>query len=95
MEKSTAIINWKIKIIQEIKNILCYENYLELPFYLRNPLTKLRISNHSLQVETERFNLPPLPIDQRKCFFCENFIEDELHSCLIVTATIILKNIKI
>ena len=68
----------KLRLYKKIKNIF-YENYLELHLYLRNPLTKLRISNHSLRVETGRFNLPPLPIDQRKCFFCENFIEDELH----------------
>ena len=51
--------------------------YIELPFYLRNPLTKLQISNYSLRIETGRFNLPPLPINQHKCFSCEDTIEDE------------------
>ena len=49
----------KLKLYKKIKNILCYDNHLKLPFYLINPLTKLRISNHSLQIETGRFNLPP------------------------------------
>ena len=31
------------------KKIYCYENYLELPFYLRNPLIKLRI-NYELEL---------------------------------------------
>ena len=38
----------KLRLYKKIKNIFCYENYLKLPFYLRNPLTKFRISNHSL-----------------------------------------------
>ena len=29
---------------------------------------RLRISNHSVRVETGRFNLPPLPINEHKCF---------------------------
>ena len=33
-------------------HFVMHENYLEIPFYLRNPLTKLRISNHQLQIET-------------------------------------------
>ena len=49
----------KLRLYKKIKNIFCYENYLEVPFYLRNPLTKLRINNHSLQIKTGRLNLPP------------------------------------
>ena len=33
----------KLRLYKKIKNIFCYENYLGLPFYLRNPLTKLMI----------------------------------------------------
>ena len=55
----------KLRLYKRIKNTFNYENYLELPFYLRNPLTKIRISNHSLRIETGRFNLAtPLLIDQ-------------------------------
>ena len=76
-EKSTSINNRKI---EKIKNVFCYENYLVLPFYLRNPLIKLRISYHQLQIETGRYNLLPLPlINQCNCFSCKNKIEDELH----------------
>ena len=34
-----------------------------------------------LRIETGRFTLPPLPIDDRKCFICEDMhmVEDELH----------------
>ena len=37
MEKSIAIINWKIETVYE--NIFCYENYLEPPALLfKKPL---------------------------------------------------------
>ena len=50
----------KLRLYKKIENIFCYENnYLELPFYSRNPLTKLRISNYQLRIETGRYNLPP------------------------------------
>ena len=38
----------KLRLYKKIKNIFGYENYLELPFYLRNPLTKFRIRNHQI-----------------------------------------------
>ena len=66
MEKSTSINNRKI---EKIKNIFCYGNYLVLPFYLRNPLTKLRISYHQLRLETGRYNLPPPTNQPMQLFF--------------------------
>ena len=75
-----TINNRKIKnLYKSIKYDFIYEPYLELPYHLRNPLTKLRISNHPLRIETGRFTLPPLSIDDRKCFICEDMVEDELH----------------
>ena len=69
----------KLRLYRKIKNKFIYENYLDFPLHLRDPPTKLRISNHSLRIENERFNLPPVPVDDRKCFFCNDAIEDELH----------------
>ena len=56
MEKSTT---GKLRSYIRKLKILCYGNYLELPFYLRNLLTRLKISNHQLRIETGRYNLPP------------------------------------
>ena len=69
----------KLRTYKNIKYDFIYEPYLELPFHLRNSLTKLRISNHSLRIETGRFNIPPLPAEDRKCFICDDAVEDELH----------------
>ena len=46
----------KLRLHKKIKNIFCYENYLELQLYLRNSLTKLRISNHQLRFETGKYS---------------------------------------
>ena len=55
--KNLFIQNWnkqlqsttgKLRTYKIIKYDFIYEPYLELPYHLRNPLTKLRISNHPL-----------------------------------------------
>ena len=79
MENQLQSMIGKLRLYKKIKNIFCYENYLELPFYLRNPLTKLRISNHPLQIETGRVNLPPACQSTNTIVFPQNEIEDELH----------------
>lgn len=42
-------------------------------------LTKLRISAHSLAIETGRYGTTKLPADQRFCKFCPTNVEDEVH----------------
>ena len=49
----------KLRSYKKIRNIFGYDNHLELPFYLRNPQTKLRTINHQLRIETTRYNLLP------------------------------------
>ena len=47
----------KLRLYKKLNNVFCYEELrMYVPFYLRNPLMKLRISNHSLRIETGRFN---------------------------------------
>ena len=69
----------KLRVYKEIKHDFNYELHLEFPYYLKNSLAKLRISNHSLRIETGRFSLPSLPIEDRKCFLCRGSVKDELH----------------
>lgn len=45
----------------------------------RREFTKLRISSHRLHVESGRYNKPKIPYELRKCPFCANSIENELH----------------
>lgn len=53
--------------------------YFNIPKFLRNKLTKLRISAHSLAIETGRYCKPVIPSERRFCKFCETLIEDEVH----------------
>ena len=42
-------------------------------------LSRLRLSNHSLLIETGRHLRPKLERHERKCFVCKDDIEDECH----------------
>ena len=72
-----------------LKNQFMYEPYLDQVknFYDRRALTKLRISNHNLEIEQGRYKKPPIPRDLRFCQFCngnhnEKVIGDEIHFLL-------------
>ena len=58
---------WK-KYLYKIKNI----RHKIVP-------TRLRLSNHSLLIETGRHLRPKLERHERKCFICRDEIENELH----------------
>ena len=45
----------------------------------RIALSRFRLSNHNLLIETGRHQRPKLERYERKCFICENKIEDETH----------------
>ena len=80
---------WYSKIMESPKAIsYCkfkYTVYLEKYLYKvknfrhRIFLTRLRLSNHSLLIETGRHLRPKLEREHRKCFICKDEIEDELH----------------
>ena len=56
---------------------------LQSPLRLRRNITKLRISAHSLAVETCRYTRPKTLLVNRTCNFCNNIeIEDEFHMFL-------------
>ena len=47
---------------------------------IRNALTKFRLSDHKLQIESGRHCNPRKPIEDRLCEICNNHeIEDEIH----------------
>ena len=70
----------KLRSYARFKKCFKMENYvLQFPQYIRRNLTKLRISAHSLAIETGRYTRPQkLPIDRRTCFHCDR-VEDEFH----------------
>ena len=45
----------------------------------RKSLTKFRLSNHDLMIETGRHSKPKIPKEERFCPFCTNKVEDEIH----------------
>jgi DNA-binding transcriptional regulator LsrR (DeoR family) len=65
------------KIVMEFKQ----PGYLDydIPKSLRNKLSKIRISAHSLAVETGRYTKPVTPSDQRTCKYCKHIVDDEIH----------------
>lgn len=48
----------------------------------RNVITRWRLSNHKLRIETGRYNTPPTPRNERKCTLCD-VVEDEFHAIFI------------
>lgn len=75
----------KLDFYNTLKKEFKFENYLLLQNYkYRNALTRLRISAHSLYIETGRYVRPPIPREDRFCIFCKcnynhNVTESELH----------------
>ena len=55
------------------------EEYLTVVknFKQRNLLTKVRISNHDLEIEKEKYVGGYRKPEKRKCFHCQEFTEDE------------------
>ena len=72
-------VSRKLRTYQLFKKKLEYELYLNLPRHLRVQLCRLRVSAHSLRIETGRYSLPlPTPVEERLCTTC-GVIEDETH----------------
>ena len=73
----------KLRTYSLFKNTFCLENYvIQLPLHIRRNLTKLRISAHSLAIETGRYSYKPASTltdtGNRLCFNCKT-IESEFH----------------
>ena len=58
-----------------------YLNF-SIPKELRNKLTNLRISAHSLAIEAGRYSKPKTPPYERFCKFCKDQAENESHFLL-------------
>ena len=71
----------KLVFYSQIKGKYEMQDYLKFPIKksVRASLTKLRISAHSLEIETGRYHKPPKPKENRYCNYCKNIVEDECH----------------
>ena len=82
----------RLKFYQKIKEEYGYEEYLNTPnFEKRRLISKLRCSDHTLEVERGRHKPANIrkPEEERKCVYCkQGAIEDEihfLHTCELCT----------
>ena len=65
---------------KHLKTGFMFENYLNvLPERLRVPLSRLRLSSHSLRIETGRYHRARIERNQRLCVLCDSDTEDEYH----------------
>ena len=87
------INSWKNKLAnEEIPRMNVYKvinsnfdthKHLELPYKLRKVISKIRCSNHALEIEKGRHTRPKTPREARLCKICENGeVEDETHFLL-------------
>ena len=72
-------------LYNHVKDKLVYENYLDIiPKTLRNFITRIRISSHSLNVQTGRYHRNRVIRSERYCVYCNlRDVEDEYHFILI------------
>ena len=59
-------------------NHIVYNSFV--PEYLRVVITRWRLSNHDLRIETGRYVRPIIPRNMRFCSVCVESVEDEEHA---------------
>ena len=71
----------KLDLYFKLKDCFNREKYLELPdFNCRQSIAKIRLSAHTLKIETGRYGIHRLERTQRICDFCDKQeVEDEVH----------------
>jgi hypothetical protein len=73
-----------LDLYNNFKTTFIYEPYLDiLPRNYRMYISRLRLSSHSLRIQTERFSVNRIPRNERYCLCCNSLdIEDEYHFIL-------------
>ena len=88
------INNWKLKlntenlsrlqVYKQINQDFSTPKHLDLPFPLRKIISKIRCSNHVLEIEKGRHPTKIVPKEERLCTVCHDMaIEDENHFLLL------------
>ena len=85
--------NSKLRTYANYKSTGKLEIYLaesKLSWYQKQAITKLRLGDHKLHIETGR-SKPKLPLDKRICnICCTNVLEDEKHFLIDCTSYYLL-----
>ena len=73
----TSMLQYYASIVNvsEKSNIYC--NFIDDRY--RKVITRWRVSNHKLRIETGRYHIPYIEREDRRCFIC-NVLEDEQHA---------------
>ena len=71
----------KASLFMKFKTSVYFEKYLQHVKNIKHKkaLTRFRVSNHSLMIEKGRQMRPRVERNDRKCFYCRNDVEDEIH----------------
>ena len=74
----------KLRVYRTFKTEYKYESYLDhiINTKHRINLTRLRISNHNLEIEKGRHRKPYVEPQDRTCPVCKKEVEDEIHFLL-------------
>ena len=79
----------KMRTYIEYKHEFFMELYItKLHFKARQQMSKLRLSDHNLEIERGRYHRPSLKPEDRSCTFCPQKIENEFHFLIECTAYI-------
>ena len=77
----------KMRTYIRYKHEFSMEPYIaKLHFKARQQISKLRLSDHNLEIERGRYHRPSLKPEDRTCMFCPQKIEDEFHFLTECTA---------
>ena len=76
--------NSKLRTYATFKTEIGFENYLSIikNTHRRKLVSKFRLSNHTLMIETGRHSVPFIKKELRFCPFCKTDIETETHFLL-------------
>lgn len=79
-----------LQLYKNVQDCIGLETYLNiLPKDLRFFVTRLRISAHSLRIQTKRYSTNYTPRIDRVCkYFEKNEIEDEFHFVILIVRVI-------
>ena len=93
---SYFVTQWKNKLLNEdisrlatyklINDDFSFPKHLGLPYHLRKVISRIRCSNHPLEIEKGRHKNPKTPRQERLCKLCyDQVVEDEDHFLLRCT----------
>ena len=76
-QAQTSMLRYYASIVNVKEKSNIYSNFVDDRY--RKVITRWRLSNHKLRIETGRYNVPFIPREDRKCFLCS--VSEDEHVC--------------